>query len=76
MSQMNKKKLKTLTKSEGFKKPQDLLEKAVFDSVVPAICVNDGCDYITTMEPDQKAGYCEMCHTQTVVSCLVLAGII
>ena len=49
---------------------------AVGDSVSPAICLNDGCDYTTEMEPDQDRGWCEACRTNTVASALVLAGII
>jgi hypothetical protein len=54
----------------------DMLEHATFDSVAPAICSNEGCDYSTEMEPDQDRGWCEECGTNTVVSCLILAGII
>lgn len=46
------------------------------DSVAPGICMNDGCDYITEVEPDQSEGYCENCDTCTVTSALVLAGAI
>ena len=34
------------------------------------------CSYITEMEPDQDRGYCEACGGNTVVSALVLAGLI
>jgi hypothetical protein len=41
--------------------------KAVFsDAVSPAICMNEGCDFTCEMEPDQDAGYCEECHTNTM----------
>jgi hypothetical protein len=69
-------KLQTLAKSEGFEEVEDLLQFSTFSSVVPAICVNPGCDYTTSMEPDQTKGHCEVCGTKTVRSCLVLAGII
>jgi hypothetical protein len=72
----NKEKLDALVKAEGFDSTEALLEKYVFDSVVPAICVNPNCTYTTEMEPDQAGGHCEVCGTKTVVSCLVLAGII
>lgn len=40
------------------------------------ICTNPSCDYTTEVEPDQSHGFCEICETQTVKSCAVLAGII
>jgi hypothetical protein len=54
----------------------DLLERATFDSVSPAICINPGCDYTTEMEPDQTRGWCEECAQNTVQSALILAGLI
>jgi len=69
-------KLNDLASIEGFEDPMDMLEEAVYDSVVPAICMNPGCEYTTGMEPDQDQGWCEACSTNTVKSCLVLAGII
>ena len=33
-------------------------------------------NYTAEMEPDQEQGYCESCSTNTVVSALVLAGLI
>lgn len=46
------------------------------DSLAPGICMNLCCDFITDYEPDQRAGYCEVCGTQTVCSALVLGGIL
>jgi hypothetical protein len=69
-------KLKQLAEAEGFSDPLDLLENAVTDSVVTGICTNDGCDYTCDVEPDSTSGYCENCGTNTVSSCLVLAGVI
>lgn len=48
-------KLAKLAVLEGME-VEDLLSAAVHDSVSPAICVNDGCDYTAEMEPDQDAG--------------------
>ena len=67
-------KLKALALSYGYDNPMDMIERAVFDGTCPAVCLN--CDYTTDMEPDQTEGYCEKCQTSTVVSCMVLAGII
>lgn len=55
---------------------EELLESASIGSVVPGICTNDGCDFTTEYEPDQDAGWCEECDTETVASALILAGII
>jgi len=69
-------KLMKLCEFEDFKRLEDLLELSVLDSVCPAICITEGCDYTTEMEPDQEEGYCEACGGNTVVSALVLAGLI
>ena len=53
-----------------------LIEAAAIDSVSPAICMNADCDYTAEMEPDEDAGHCEVCGTQSLSSALVLAGII
>jgi hypothetical protein len=69
-------KLNQLVDSEGFDSLDDLIAATISDSVSPAICMNDGCDYSTEMEPDQDRGWCEACGTNTVASALILAGII
>lgn len=74
-NETKQKKLKKLAEIEG-KSVEELIEIASFDSVVPSICMEPGCDYTTGMEPDQRQGYCEGCGKNTVVSCGVLAGII
>ena len=68
-------KLMTLCDLEGLKSLNDLLKAAASDSVCPAICMTEGCDYTTEMESDQDAGY-EACGGNTVTSALVLAGLI
>ncbi len=68
-------KLMKLCDLEGVKL-EDLLQASVVDSICPAICMTEGCDYTTEMEPDQDAGYCEVCGGNTVTSALVLAGLI
>ena len=42
----------------------------------PAICTEADCDHVAEIEPDQDAGYCEVCGKNTVVAALVLAGLI
>ena len=68
-------KLDELADMEGLS-VEDLLEEASCDSVCPGICVTQGCDYTTEVEPDCTSGWCEMCGKKTVKSALVLAGII
>ncbi len=74
MSRKNK--LQHLAEIEGFDDVMDLCESAMADSVVSGICINPGCDYTCEVEPDQREGWCEECGTNTVVSCLVLGGIV
>jgi hypothetical protein len=69
-------KLMKLCDLEGYKRLDDFLKASVADSVCPAICMTEGCDHTTEMEKDQDAGYCEACGSNTVVSALVLAGLI
>jgi hypothetical protein len=69
-------KLMKLCEAEGFNSLDDLLQAAATDSVCPAICMTEGCDYTTEMEPDQDQGFCEACGGNTVTSALVLAGFI
>ena len=69
-------KLMVLCDLEGFKSLDDLLQAAATDSVCPAICMTEGCNYSTEMEPDQDRGYCECCGGNTMASALVLAGVI
>lgn len=70
-------KLMKLCEAEGFKQLDDLLLLAALaDSMCPAICMTEGCDYTTEMESDQDQGFCEACGGNTVASVLVLAGLI
>jgi hypothetical protein len=69
-------KLVKVCAAEGFTTVDDLLALAVADSVCPAICMTEGCDYVAPMESDQEEGYCENCGSTTMVSVLVLAGLI
>ena len=69
-------KLMKVCEAEGFVTMNDLLALSVVDSVCPAICIMEGCDHIAPMESDQEEGYCEVCRSTTMVSVLVLAGLI
>lgn len=69
-------KLMRLCESAGYDNAYDLLQAVASDSVCPAICMTEGCDYTADMEPDQDEGYCESCGGNTVMSALRLAGFI
>ena len=72
-------KLAKLIQIEGFEDENALFAAAISDSVCPAICCNPDnpeCDYTAEMEPDQTEGWCEVCEGGTLVSGLVLGGII
>ena len=69
-------KLAKLVEIEGYETVEALLQAVIGDSVSPAICMNDGCDYTCEMEPDQTRGWCDECQTNTMKAAPVLAGII
>ena len=58
----------TLARDWGYLNLTDLVGDTMFDGVVPAICMNEGCDYSTEYEPDQTHGFCENCGTNTCMS--------
>ena len=68
-------KLADLCEAEGMCAEQ-LFEEATHDSIAASICINADCDFTSYMEPDQDSGYCPMCDTNTVKSCLILGGLI
>jgi hypothetical protein len=72
-------KLAKLIQLEGFDDENALFAAAMSDSMCAAICCNPnnpGCDYTAEMEPDQDQGWCEVCERRTLVSGLVLGGIL
>ena len=77
--EMRRAKLAKLIEIEGFENEDALFAAAVSDSVCPAICCNPenpACDYTAETEPDQDRGWCEMCERGTLISALVLGGLI
>ena len=62
--------------AEIFDSVDELIEACYFDSVAPAICAEPGCGHIDDLEPDQQDGWCEVCHKNSMVSALILAGMI
>ena len=71
-----RRKLLELAADSGHVSVVEMLKACVTDSVSPAICTAPDCSYTTEMEPDQDRGYCEACGGNTVVSALVLGGLI
>jgi hypothetical protein len=69
-------KLLKLCEEAGLHHTHELLALAATDSVVPGICMNRECNYITEVEPDQRAGICEHCEDNTICSALVPANLI
>src|ERR1700675_1107757 len=61
-------KLEKLLETEGYDTLEELAEAVFSASVSPGICINDGCNYTTEVEPDQDRGWGEICGTNTVKS--------
>lgn len=76
MDPLENPKLVRLAEIEGYVDALALLEAASTDSVVPGICINEGCDMTEEVEPDARNTPCEDCGTDTIQSCLIIAGII
>ena len=69
-------KLAKLVKIEGYDSTEELIAAVLLDSVSPAICMNEGCDFTCEMEPDQDRGWCDECGTNSMKAAPVLAGLI
>jgi len=52
----------------------DLCQAAIMDSCCPGVCRECGAVY--EYEPDQGKGWCDNCEKNTVVSLLLLEGLI
>lgn len=79
LGEMRRAKLARLVDIEGYASEDALIAAAIADSVCPAICCNPdnpNCEYTADMEPDQDQGWCEECGRGTLVSALMLAGLI
>lgn len=68
-------KMRELLTLEGLTK-EEFLENYALESCVPGICKNPNCDFVSFNEPDCKDGWCEECQDNTVVSGLILMGVI
>lgn len=76
MSRKRKEKLQHLAEIEGFTDATELAKEYISDSVCPAICMNEDCDYTEEMEPDQNRGHCPECNTNTMKAAFILMGVI
>jgi hypothetical protein len=74
MDALHTAKLAKLIEIEGYDSIEELMEAVFSDSVSPAICMNEGCDFSCEMEPDQTEGWCDECRTNTMKAAPVLAG--
>jgi hypothetical protein len=54
----------------------EFIETYVLEAVVPGICMNEHCDYMIEVEPDQREGWCGECDMTSVWSGVVLARLI
>ena len=76
MSGYTRNKLEDLLTIESFKDQDSFIEEYHMSETVPGICMSPSCDYTTLVEPDQSAGWCEDCERNSVISGLILAGVI
>jgi hypothetical protein len=69
-------KLQSLLNWTGAPDAWEILRRVNGDAVAPGICMNEDCNCIADVEPDQRRGYCDECHTNTVKPALVLADLV
>jgi hypothetical protein len=76
--QIRQEKLAKLLAAEGFTDITELAQEALLGSgaSTPSICMNERCNYVCEMEPDQDAGWCDECGTNSMMSGLVHAELI
>lgn len=65
-------KLQMIAREQGYRTIDELLIETMLSSIVPGICMNEGCNAVYEYEPDQDQGYCEVCKTKTVKSCQLI----
>lgn len=65
-----------LAQDWGYLTVVEMLEANLHETMVPGICMEDGCDYSTDVEKDQAKGWCEICGKNNVQSCFEIEGLI
>jgi len=68
-------KLETLCDEYGYDDELDMAQDYEADSIIPGICMNEGCGSTFEYEPDSSDGWCDNCETNTVKSLFVLMGV-
>ena len=69
-------KLEILCEEYGFDDALELCEEFFNEGCVPAICFSKNCDATFEYEPDCQRGYCEECGKNSVISAMILLGVI
>ena len=69
-------KLVTLARQEFETTPEELFRLIGIATVVPGICMQPGCDFVTEVAGDEEDGWCEECGTSTCTSALLLAELV
>ena len=64
-----------LCDSEGLDR-HELLDIYGTECVVPGVCKRHDCLNVRFVEPDCEAGICDECGCNTVISCLLLWGLV
>jgi hypothetical protein len=67
-------KLRQLAYAEDYESVEEMFQVAATDSIAPCVCIR--CGATAALESDQDKGWCHECDHNTMVSCLVLAGLI
>lgn len=50
----------------------DFIEANIMDGIVPCICANGDCVGTDDLEPDLRIGYCVICESHSLISCVEL----
>jgi len=72
---MSQEKMQVLLDEYGYGDEVEMMEEYVHESIVPGICMNEGCSATFEYEPDSEDGWCDACETGSVKSLLVLGGV-
>lgn len=66
-------KIRVVTDFMGFYDPSELLYKYKDKAMVPGICTDKYCDWISYVPCDEEAGWCPCCEAETIQSILIFA---
>jgi hypothetical protein len=69
-------KLEQLAEAAGYEDVAQLIEDMATEDLVEGICLTVDCWYTALVAPPETKGYCPLCESTTIASCLVLAGAI